>query len=943
MKREKVISLIFIGMIVNMVFSQTNLVELSSMKFELRSLLKCVRESENEYLIISTGLPFYQRGRIDETGGFITIPDPGIGDIQDFEIWNETRILGSGSFGIGILNKNTAAILSTYGKSDGNFIASFVSIKETEYLCFADFNFPNKFQILNKNTLAFIRETAFTFGGNDIIHKRFTSSVHVINTFNEIAKSIDYTNLVLGNLIDLTSFGTDLLKFSPGRTLTSVIIVGRLNYVFEVDEVTQSLIQTIITLANFFNYGVINIFESEFIMICTDRSIEIVNLDTQIKQRILDFSAGMPCLNEVNLIFAVLLNNVPVVRYKTYKFNTASSCDDPNCLQCGFETNKCLKCGNGKILQLNECVDQCTKDRYYHPVHNTCYLDFCTGNKVYVYEKNECVGCSPGKIFTWPEKKCLSCKEKNKNCSQCKDGTLECEKCEAGYFLENGVCKLTCKSSNPSCKEFGENCKCLSYRCESKGCTNCPKFYKICEEEEIIDKRRWAEKLGSIYNTIIKYATPSVEIVAFLTSLITPDYGSVLIMSANRIVFTRRFIYINMDKGEIIRAYIRSDDKEVNNNNEKNMKFASNKFFEYVKSIYPSIAAYFKLILVWLVPLALILGLLLKKKKIGNKNYCLAIFYLKKGSYMVNFTSVTDLAFYVPGVVNNLILRKGWWNFNVWIFSIAGFVVHWIYLIQTMVKVKEVKASEVRVELEDLHSVSEEQNEEEGMEEEIIEKKNKKDEIKEEIDLKKKKSNKNKKENKRKRKRKRRRNKKEKEQIIDVNKTRKVIEKMNFPTIEFIRTPLRNKFGFEYSKYFQLINLFRNVIFLTMITAFPELPQITAYLGIMFEAQYLVTFIIIMWLYECFRPINLLQNLIHSFNLFVSYLIILSLHYSEKKSVTLQNFFVWFNFISFFLEIIFLILGIIVMKILKSHLDNKKEKRLRMQHAYIFEVIFLFK
>ena len=909
MIQAKTTFLFIIGISVNMVFgATTTLIQVRSIPYG-KGLGSCIRNEGNEYLISAWGgTQRYGKANIDETGDLTNISNGGFTSIYSFDILDKDNVIMCGNSGIGIVDKNSGNLLFTDGKNDASRIYNFLIIKDTEYLCLSDDD-NNNFQVLNKNTLSFIKEVFINLRGGNFLQKGFTNIIYIMDGENTQIKSIDYTNLQFLNFVNFNQFINDgYIEFSSGRTKNSILMLERSYFVFEVNEIEQTLIQKIRTISFSDNNGFKHIFESEFVIVTSDISVHIINLETQLKEQILTEDTGIPCFNQKNLLMATSMTNFGD-SFDIFEFDSTNTCEDPNCLKCGFGKNKCLKCGNGKMLENSKCVDRCSIGRYYHLEYNVCYLDYCLGNSFYLYEKDECLQCPEGKILARPEKICMNCSEKNENCSKCIDGTLECEECQSGYFLQDRECKPTCKTLNTSCKEFDEDCNCITSICESKGCTKCSKSPKICENGEIIDKRNKADSMGNFVSGIINYATPPVEIVTFVTSLLTKNFGTIMVMSINRLVFTRRFMYINLNKGELIKSYLKADNKKVNDSNEKNMKFVSNKFFEYVKSIYPSIPAYFKLILVWVIPLALLIGLMYKEKKAGNKTYCLAIFYLKKGSNMINLTSVTDFGFYIPGIINNLDLRKSWWNIVVWILSVFSFIFHWFYQIKIFNEVNEAKASEVRIELEALHSIADSEEEEEEQENEEEEEEQKAEE--------------------------------EKKEKIDIEKTKKVIDKMNYPTIEFIQAPLRNKSGFEFSKHFQLINILRNQIFLTLITAFPQLPQIIALIGIFFEAQYMVYYITIMYIHECFRPINLLQNLIHSFNIFISYFIMLILHYSEKKSVALQNFLLSFNFICFLLEIIFLVLNLIVARYLKSHLDKKEEKRIRMEHAYILEVIFI--
>jgi hypothetical protein len=155
-----------------------------------------------------------------------------------------------------------------------------------------------------------------------------------------------------------------------------------------------------------------------------------------------------------------------------------------NCMECS-ET-QCLNCGNGKVLQDNQCIDRCL-DGYVEQngqcvacnIANCSICDNVTLQNCHVckpgfaLKENTCVtdcGSSFYKFRSEMKDECKPCKD---NCKICKNGN-SCDICNDNFYLKNNNCVLDC-GENYVLKDNQVCQKCADPNCQvcEKNTTTC--------------------------------------------------------------------------------------------------------------------------------------------------------------------------------------------------------------------------------------------------------------------------------------------------------------------------------------------------------------------------------------------------------------------------------------------------------------------------------------
>ena len=944
-------------------------------------IFTCIHDQENSHLTGGLYVTFAIIN-VDNTGAFTERNNDDFNEIYSIVKLLNGKLLTCGFNGIRVMNKDTGNTeienLTTL------FISTTMVIKNTEFASIAPFS-QSKLIILKLEDLSQAHDVDIgLFTTRSIIQKGFTNFIYLGFHGSNNFISVDYTYLIKITLP--TSVNQDNIRsIVEGNDKNHLFTIGRAAFIVKFDTIASIITKEFTTPGSIQSNRKIRIILENPIMmgISMDSGVWYLNLNTETGGLIINKPGEEYCFNPITLMVGVSELASPY-NFLIYSFG-AVACDDSDCTKCPFLSSMCLQCSNEKKVQEGICVQNCSDTHYYNSDLNRCLIDRCEDDEKYSFklqrcyfcpdqkeidlktekcytcqEKNpNCDRCIPRTLecqvcktdFVLIDKKCISrckvlnpkcktfddackclnyeceskscqncpnspkicedytCQQKNPNCEKCYPGTLECQKCKPDFLLADKKCNFRCKGLNPKCKKFSDDCKCLDYECETKRCQKCPNSPKICEDEEIVKKREKANDRGQRISGIIKIATPTISLISLVSLVGAGGIGSMALMSVNRIVFSKKIMYINLEKGEIFDSYMTTRNNQTQKLNEKNMISVMNMVYQYQKSIFLTLPVYIKIGLSLLITSSLLILLILVNKKASNKNFCFAVFYLKKAQVLIHTGSVSNFAFDLSFIITNIDFMKNFKNFILWMISAITLMINWVVHVKNYYYLLDLEKNDIYVPIETLSQ----QNFDDF---EAIKLEDEKD------------------------------GEKERENIqrgeIDIEKTREVIKYKNLCVIEFIRTPLRNREGFEFSKYFQAINIFRNLFFLTLIASFPNFAHITAFILMVFELQYCVTFIITMYLNECFRPINLLQNIIHSLYILFSMLIILNLHFSEKKSITLQEWLITFNYSITILEIVFTIVGGLIMIFLNAHLLKYFHKKLNRKFAFILKVCFNF-
>ena len=862
----------------------------------------CIHDQGNTFLS-GGGNMNYAIIDINATSPFKKLNNPHFFRIYDLFKFAHDKVLTCGDSGIRIIHKNTG--ITQIENFITETIESNIVIKNTQFVSIAPYDHP-KFLILKLEDLTQQSELDIGITDNSIIFQKGFSNFIYLGFYNSNDFiSVDYTSLQMITL-PKSSNQDNIYSIIEERDKRHLLTLGDTITIVKFDTITSSIIKEFPALTSIQdNYSMKLLLESPILMwISFDDGLYFMNLDTETGALLINEPGEGFCFNPKNMMIG-LSEIGGSFKFFTYSISPVV-CEDSDCTQCPFSPSICFTCQEKK-LESGKCVQNCSETHYYNSDLNRCLLDRCEGDKKYSFQLQKCYFCPDGKEIDLKTEKCYTCREINPNCAECYPGTLECQKCNKDFLLADKKCTFKCKDVNPKCKKFGDDCKCLDYECETKRCKNCSKSPKICEDKDIAELREKASDQGETISGIMYFATPTMSLISFTSLLGAGGIGSMALMSANRLIFSKKIMYINLEKGEIFNSYITQPNNQTQKFNEKNMISVDNMVYKYQKPLFPTFSVYVKIALSLLITALLLILLIFVNKKASNKNFCFAVFYLKKAEVIIHKSSASNFAFDLVFIVTNIDFKKNAKNFILWMISAITLMVHWAVHAKNYSNLIDLEKKDMYVPIETLSQQNFDNFEERKIEDEKngeIEKKNIKN------------------------------------AEIEVESTQKVIKYKNLAVIEFIRIPLRNREGFEHSKYFQALNIFRNIFFLTLIAGFPQFPPISALVLMFFELQYCVTFIATMWHYQCFRPINFLVNIINSIYILLSMVIILNLHFSDQKSIILQQWLITLNYLYTILEIILTLLAAIIVAYLNSYLLKNYHKKLKRKFAFILNVNF---
>ena len=759
---------------------------------------------------------------------------------------------------------------------------------------------------------------------------------------------------------------------TQGNADDLIVIATNTNSAYAVNENTQAL-QTTISFpgpqnSKIFRMKIIS--DSDFLLMVVKDTTPILigkiyahNLNDASTQLISPVPDGISITAETfgyNSLNGLIATIGGLDSFQINEIDSPYTCSDSDCLQCGFADDHCLRCGGEKKLSNGQCVYHCPEGRYYNSDLNTCFIDLCAGGNIYNYKTKSCIPPCPGdQIFDQDNYGCSTCQQKNPECDSCQDGSLICEGCQE-FFINTpaGNCRaMTCQENNPSCLKCKEGTyECEEYRCETKGCTNCPDKANICEEPRVRRLRDFARTFSSINNILDSYINPSGSGIGFIVSVAGGDeLGMYAMTSIQRITFSKKFLLLNLDKGEIPIAYLTLESNSTKNSNVIDMKSVSTKFYQYNRTIWLKLSTSIKLSVFFLVTLIAIVMILMKNKKISNKSFCKKLFLVRKAWFSINFSMAIDFSFYVTHILTNLFWTRNWKSIMVWIVCAVSFVIHWGYEIWMYThaaslkairipccpKVKRIGRKERRLKKdkeeddkknkeEDDDKKNKEEDDDKKNKEEDDDKKNKEEDLfNKNTNLKKEKLNKN-----------TGKKKPAPEPPIDELMTKYAIEQKSFSIIELLRMTHRKSEGFLPSKFLSLLNLLRNQVVLMIIVSLPNYAPTSCFFFMLFEFGYISYLVRMFHIYKCYRYIVFVQNLLNSLNLIISYIIIFHLHYSAKKSFIGQTTLMILNIFYTFTEYCLLVSNIVVKVIEKRKFDKEKEKLIQRKYKYIVQVIF---
>ena len=816
------------------------------------------------------------------------------GIILGLDLLENREALVCGFIGFGKVSIDTGQTIVKHIPYNGEYIFEVRRMKNTEF-CILGLYDSYKFSIHQTTDLAAIRTEFISVTQIYIIHQKPGTSLNHISgdSMNKIIM-FDYTNFQEFDLVSQTV--TSVFVIIQARTPQTILAGGfNDNRLYEVDDQEKAILKAIVT-PDSNNHKLWLIFETKYVYLVTNANLVLVDLEKQTSEIFNELGGIDHCLDLKSLMIASTIGSNRDIG--VFEMVIGSICSDDNCDLCGFVNQECLRCKTGTILDGTKCVEDCPEGKYFDETVNICRKDTCTGGKFYVPELETCMKCNKDEIFSEKELKCLKCQEEIKNCAQCliKNNKFECKKCQRKFNIDkNNKCEK-CDEFNPSCKKFDDNCNCLKYKCKTKGCTRCSKSPKICENKEVSSLRKKFSDLMKSILKIVDKPGPVFDVIVFAVMSNVQSYGSPLIAAINRIAFNRKFLYINLEKGELVKSYLYRNNTLIQKINYENMRSVANKIFEYNLSLFPTFTASAKIILLLIFPLVWI-GLQIKKKKnLKSQFYWNVVFHMKNICFLLNLSSATDLSFYLPLIISNLDKDYSRFNFYLYWTSVVVLIIHSSWMINYLLYSLSLRKNDVRIPLEDLHNSS---RVAEGPP----------------ID----------------------------DGEIDIQKTKVVAENHNFSVITYLRNPIRTKDGFSYSRYFQIWNIARNQIYLSLVTGFSNFAIFTIIFAIIFEFKYIVTWIYVMCKYQCFRGIDFLLNIINSGYLLISFVIIFKLHLAEEKSIRLQEWLIYLNYSMFVVEYFLILLSMVIRICLNQYLDKNKEKRLKRLYAYVFMVIFIFK
>ena len=677
----------------------------------------CKHLKDDTYLVAADNLALFD---LKPNGDETELSVGGLTEIYDLHIIDEEKALVAGDNGMELRSITSVSVIETFSHATTDPIRSISIIHGTIYFVECPMN-QEEILVHDIGDLSTIRK------GNpertDIIatyHRINTPKVHIGGTNNWNITSVDYTNLERVHLITLNAI-EEVYQIISGRSTETILVSGSPDFISEIDDIKQESIHDHkVSETNIRRIELIA--DSQFLIYSNDDGIDVIDLDSGDSVEIFDDHETYHfCFNYKTSMFGISQSGFTV-----YALASTSSCIDPNCKQCGFKNDFCLICINGKKAQSGQCVDSCKTGWYYDEKINTCLLDrVCTEGKVLNPEEGTCE-CPEGTIYSEKFARCGTCQEFNLNCLSCKEGTLECQNCATYHFLnDKKECeRMKCKDANPSCSDCDElTYECREYRCESAGCTRCPKDPKICEEDFYADSKDLVKPIHSIINAIQKIGVPIFQLLGVVLDLIKPQFGTPLITASLRISYYYMILLVNNNNGEIFRAFMTNEDPETRNSNEENMVSVGNSFFIYNISINPNFVVYIKIVVLGLVSILFLITIIKPELLLKSQGGAKVLNIIRRFMVSANLTCVNDFSLYLAFAFSNLDTGQGGGNFVVVCLSILFILIHSIYqvlyLIRYIVNMKEPHLP-IKYTPEEIKKIEEEKQKEiEGDEEEI--------------------------------------------------------------------------------------------------------------------------------------------------------------------------------------------------------------------------------